>query len=98
MEIHIEGYVWLQYGEQIAAGTDVISRSKDAVQYCSDSIDKYRNRFGKNQRAYNDGRDCLKRAHYAQLRATARGEITTDDIREAWDAFMDWRGLSEHPT
>lgn len=93
VEKHIEEYVWKQYGEQIAKGTDALSTSENPVSYCSDNIKKYRNRKGKNQRAYNDGRDCLKRAHYAQLRGTVRGEISLDDIREIYEAFIDWKEL-----
>jgi len=85
---HINNYVMPQYGEYIEAGTDMLSVSPDPVSYCTSMIERYKQRFGKNQRPYNDGRDCLKRAHYAQLRGTARGGFLPDDYYEAWEAYL----------
>jgi hypothetical protein len=94
---HIMNYVLKQYGEQIDNGTDPLSESKDPVDYCTACIKKYRNRFVRNQREYNDGRDCVKRAHYVQLRALSRGEITDDDIVELLCAIEDWRKTVDTP-
>lgn len=90
---HIRDYVLPQYGEQIALGQDMVSQASDPVAYCTDAIKRYRMRFGRNQRPYNDGRDCLKRAHYTQLRADARGQISSDDVKELQDAFYSWLTL-----
>jgi len=90
---HIRDYVLPQYGKQIDAGQDMVSQASDSVSYCTDAIKRYRMRFGRNQRPYNDGRDCLKRAHYTQLRAKARGYITPDDVMELQDAFYAWLTL-----
>lgn len=94
---HIEGYVLPQYGEHIDNSTDLVSTLSDPVSYCTSAIERYKQRLGRNQRPHNDGRDCLKRAHYAQLRGTARGEFSPDDFYEAWYAYMDWLALGGNP-
>lgn len=94
---HINNYVLPQYGEHIENGTDLVSTSSDPVSYCTSMIERYKQRFGRNQRPYNDGRDCLKRAHYAQLRGTARGEFSPDDFYEAWFAYMAWLDVAKTP-
>jgi len=92
---HINNYVMPQYGEYIEAGTDMLSTSDHPVRYCTSMIERYKQRFGRNQRPYNDGRDCLKRAHYAQLRGTARGEFLPDDYYEAWHAYLAWHTVGK---
>ena len=90
---HIDNYVEKQYGGE----RDVLSQQlpQIAIYSCDVSIEKYKARFKHNQRPYNDGRDCIKRAHYAQLRAQYRGEMLPIDVSDAIDAFRDWVVLGE---
>lgn len=91
---HILEYVIPQYGEN-----DTLSNmtSEDAINACVYSIKKYKARFQKNQRPYNDGRDCVKRAHYAQLLCKYKesGCFTEEDTREVWLSFLDYKKIGE---
>lgn len=92
MQEHLIKYVAKQYGESIVNGENPLSTCspQEAIMLCSMNIQKYKARKGNNQRPYNDGRDCLKRAHYASLRAKYRTRVTIDDIEEAMHAIDDW--------
>lgn len=90
---HIAHYVLPTYGTQIDAGNDAVSLAEDKIGYCTSCIKKYRDRKDSPTRINEKGVDCLKRAHYAQIRATMRGNITLDDVRDAWEAFIDWKEI-----
>lgn len=89
---HIENYVLPQYEEN---DTLASIEPDAAIISCTTAIKKYIARKGKNQRPSNDGRDCVKRAHYAQLRSLYRGCILDCDIEDALHAFNDWRTIGE---
>lgn len=90
VQLHIMDYVILQYGHN-----DVLAKLEpaSAIISCTTAIAKYKTRQGRNQRPSNDGRDCVKRAHYAQLRALYRGCELDCDFDDAIEAFNDWLAI-----